>query len=179
MKINDTLIRVENKVKLDNSREQNGLIYAYCHEKNILSKKNNDKILYFVFSNEINNSFILKRSTEILDSLDGVSVSYDTNSYTDYILFQGAKRDDDKKIKLSDDYTRYIFNKKTLCKNKKVIAISSGGQRPLSLSRTEFRNITLDITENYISGFGGRLSYGCGLLIPTKVYCHLLNWVKK
>ncbi len=180
MKVFDTIIKANLVFDKQNSRENSGLVHAYCHEANVVARKENKSDRYYVLSNKFNNSYILKRSLTENTDLEGVSVSYDTKQYSDYILFQGSNEEQFKKIKLSDNFTRYVFNKKIMNKVKKIIVQSNKGKRYLHICRTEFKNIpaNINIENNYINGFGGRLSYGCGLLIPTKVYSHLLNFVK-
>lgn len=178
MKIYDTLIKVDIDTNDENSRIRNGKVYAWCHEHNIVAKKNGEDKHYFVLSSEYSNKCVVCRSSKQPTEL-GMTVSYDTETYTDYILLSGTN-DDDKKIdRLAPKATRFVFNSKTGGPVKKVIATSKSGMRHINLYRTEFFGVDLNKVNNHmLTGIGGRITYGCGLIIPSSVYKHLMNFVK-
>ena len=178
MKIYDTLIKVNIDTNDENSRIRNGKVYAWCHEQNIVAKKNGENKHYFVLSNEYSNKCVICRSINQPTEL-GMTVTYDTDSYSDYILFSGTN-DNDKKIdRLAPKVSRFIFNPKNGSLVKKVIATSKSGMRHINLYRTEFFGVDLNKVNNHVlTGIGGRITYGCGLIIPSNVYKHLMNFVK-
>jgi hypothetical protein len=178
MKVYDTLIKVNVDCKDDNSRIRNGKIYAWCHEQNIISKKNAEDKHYFVLSNQFVNNCVICRSSKEPSEM-GMSVSYETTSYTDYILLSGTNKDDKKIDRLSTKAVRHIFNQKTNSFVKKVIATSNSGVRHINIYRTEFLGVDINKVNTHIfTGIGGRITYGCGLIIPSSVYKHLMNFVK-
>lgn len=155
----------------------NGLVYAACHEMNLaLKDKNIKNTNFFVFSNCKTRNSILKRT--IYDSK--IVGSYSLIDYNDFIYFQGCKNIKDKKHKLSDKFKRDILNKKFGNYYKRISIYCKGknSERPLNLFKTLFYDVKNIDNEIYLRGLGGRKSYGCGLIIPEKVYNHLMNFVK-
>jgi hypothetical protein len=178
MKIYDTLIKVDHLSKSNSvdGRLSSELVYSWCHEKNIV-EGSNDKH-YFVFSNHLKKNIVLLRTLQPLEEITGVTVSYDTNNYKDYLVFSGFNSKDKRVTKLSDTGYRKYFNSKTRSIVKWITCKSKSGNRPIYLYKTEFKNVDISRFEDkIITGIDGRRSYGCGLIIPTKVYEHLMNFV--
>lgn len=185
MKVFDTLIALENVPLNKDTRLRHGQVYAWCHSAN---KEHENKAVarkqrYFVFSNALSNKHVLCRSLEEPSEL-GLTVSYYPTSYKDFLVFQGTGHDIKKRKwrlkNLSKQRRRYVLNTRTGEVVKKIEVVSKGGTRPINLVKAEFFSVKIDQYEKeFLGGIGGRLSYGCGLIIPTQVYNHLLNFVKK
>jgi hypothetical protein len=182
MKIYDTLIKITENASLENSRERRGCPYSYCHHMNAEAIASGKSEHYFVFSNALSQRYVIRRSLEEPTDL-GVTVAYDIEDakYSDMICFQGfAENAERQYTKFSSNYVRYIFNNKAKEPyNLKIIAASSNGKRPFNIARNLFKSVVVtDEIKGYIlKGHGAKISYGCGLVIPEKVYNHLLNFV--
>lgn len=179
MKIYDTLIKVSDIPHTEgDTRTKNGAIYAWCHEQNSIASKQGKTYRYFVFSSRFSNCHVIKRDIVEPESMEGMTVSYETDAYKDYILFAGTKDVNVKIDRLSNSYKRFKFNSKTGSLVKKVQASSKGGTRPINIFRTTFYDVDIPKYEDKMTtGMGQRKSYGCGLVIPEKVYFHLCNFV--
>lgn len=141
-------------------------VQEYCHELNSIKK---EKEHYFVYSND----FIIHRTneSEIKPSVDYIrTLSYDIENYDNFYVFYGDKNSPKNKVirighlHLSKEYVN-LHNGFCNIKSKK-------GNRPIRFCHMEYFNVIGNniVNEKYLKGSGARISYGCGLIIPKKIY---------
>ena len=183
MKIYDELIKIDISNLFG---ERNSRVYAKCHEENKKVEKYLDGIgHYFVFENDIRMLYLLKRTLAKPEVKNGIVViCYDIDKYSDFIAFQCIKRDKNtftnKKediFLLSNDYKKCSMDR---CSKafKQIKIESTKGFRPGKIYKTIFHDVDISKYEkDFLIGIGNRKSYGCGLIIPEKVYNHLLNFI--
>jgi hypothetical protein len=179
MKVYDYLVNAGKFEHDSDTRTREGRIYSWCHQKNAIYHKKNIPGHWFVFSNKWSNHMALFRSPNKLKDFDFlINVEYEIENYDSFIAFQGNGRRTFY-IQLLSTKARRIPIGGQSALMKKVSAQSKSNNRslkPINIIKTEFFEVdstSIDI----FNGIGARKSYGCGLVIPSKVYTHLCNFV--